>query len=108
MCSWDWSSYVCSSDLPTARFVELFSARYTPAVVLASILTILAPPLAFGADWHTWIYRGLALLLIGCPCALVLSTPAAVTSGVAAAARRGLLIKEIGRASCRERVWQYV
>ncbi|MGQ9369259.1 heavy metal translocating P-type ATPase [Azospirillum sp. ST 5-10] len=78
---------------PTARFIERFSARYTPAVILVALLAVLVPPLAFGADWHTWIYRGLALLLIGCPCALVLSTPAAITSGIAAGARRGLLIK---------------
>ncbi len=78
---------------PTARFIERFSARYTPVVILVALLTVLVPPLAFAADWHTWIYRGLALLLIGCPCALVLSTPAAITSGIAAGARRGLLIK---------------
>ncbi|MEO3432342.1 heavy metal translocating P-type ATPase [Inquilinus sp. CAU 1745] len=82
-----------ASKAPTARFIERFSARYTPMVVMVSLLTILVPPLAFGADWQTWIYRGLALLLIGCPCALVLSTPAAITSGIAAGARRGLLIK---------------
>jgi Zn2+/Cd2+-exporting ATPase len=82
-----------ASKAPTARFIERFSARYTPIVILVAILAILVPPLAFGADWHTWIYRGLALLLIGCPCALVLSTPAAITSGIAAGARRGLLIK---------------
>ncbi|WP_174451910.1 heavy metal translocating P-type ATPase [Azospirillum baldaniorum] len=78
---------------PTARWIERFSARYTPAVIAVSVLTVLVPPLAFGGDWHSWIYRGLALLLIGCPCALVLSTPAAIASGIAAGARRGLLIK---------------
>ncbi|WP_119681297.1 heavy metal translocating P-type ATPase [Indioceanicola profundi] len=82
-----------ASKAPTARFIERFSARYTPFVIIVALLTILLPPLAFGADWQTWIYRGLALLLIGCPCALVLSTPAAITSGIAAGARRGLLIK---------------
>ncbi|GEO42963.1 ATPase [Skermanella aerolata] len=82
-----------ASKSPTARFIERFSARYTPFVILVAILTVLIPPLAFGTDWYTWIYRGLALLLIGCPCALVLSTPAAITSGIAAGARRGLLIK---------------
>ena len=56
-------------------------------------LIIIAPPLLFGADWGTWIYRGLATLLIACPCALVISTPAAIASGLAAGARRGLLIK---------------
>jgi Cd2+/Zn2+-exporting ATPase len=78
---------------PTARFIDRFSAVYTPAVVAVALLTALIPPLAFGEAWETWLYRGLALLLIGCPCALVLSTPAAITSGIAAGARRGLLIK---------------
>ncbi|MFP5516434.1 MAG: heavy metal translocating P-type ATPase [Alphaproteobacteria bacterium] len=82
-----------ASKSPTARWIERFSARYTPAVIAVAVLTVLVPPLAFGGDWHTWIYRGLALLLIGCPCALVLSTPAAIASGIAAGARRGLLIK---------------
>lgn len=82
-----------SSRAPTARFIERFSAIYTPAVVAVAVLTVLVPPLAFGAAWATWLYRGLALLLIGCPCALMLSTPAAITSALAAGARRGLLIK---------------
>jgi Cd2+/Zn2+-exporting ATPase len=58
-----------------------------------SVLVILIPPLAFAQPWETWIYRGLTLLLIGCPCALVISTPAAITSGLAAATRQGALIK---------------
>jgi Cd2+/Zn2+-exporting ATPase len=78
---------------PTARFIERFSAAYTPVVVAAAVLAAILPPLLFGSDWSTWIYRGLALLLIGCPCALVLSTPAAITSGIAAGTKRGLLIK---------------
>ncbi len=82
-----------ASRAPTARFIERFSAVYTPAVMAVALLSAVLPPLLFGADWSTWIYRGLALLLIGCPCALVLSTPAAITSGIAAAARRGLLVK---------------
>ncbi|WP_448190290.1 heavy metal translocating P-type ATPase [Azospirillum sp. sgz301742] len=82
-----------ASKSPTARFIERFSARYTPAAIGFSALVMVVPPLALGADWHTWIYRGLALLLIACPCALVLSTPAAVASGLATGARRGLLVK---------------
>ncbi len=78
---------------PTARFIERFSEVYTPAAVGAAVLAALVPPLAFGQPWETWIYRGLALLLIACPCALVLSTPAAIASGLAAGARRGLLVK---------------
>ena len=59
----------------------------------AALLVIVVPPLLFGGDWWTWTYRGLALLLIACPCALVISVPAAVASGLSAGARRGLLIK---------------
>jgi Cd2+/Zn2+-exporting ATPase len=78
---------------PTARFIERFSAVYTPAAVAVAALVAVAPPLLIGADWGTWIYRGLALLLVACPCALVLSTPAAIASGLAAGTRRGLLVK---------------
>lgn len=58
-----------------------------------SVAVAALPPLLTGAEWTTWLYRGLALLLIGCPCALVLSVPAAITSALAAGARRGLLVK---------------
>ena len=78
---------------PTERFIDRFSRWYMPAVVAAALLTALVPPLAFGAEWGTWIYRALALLLIACPCALVISTPAAIAAGLAAGARRGLLMK---------------
>ncbi|WP_051517197.1 heavy metal translocating P-type ATPase [Deinococcus phoenicis] len=81
------------SKAPTARFIDRFSRYYTPGVVLVSALVALVPPLLFGAAWHTWLYKGIALLLIGCPCALVLSVPAAITSGISAGTRRGLLIK---------------
>ena len=82
-----------SAKAPTARFIENFSRYYTPAVMLIAALIVVVPPLAMGGDWETWIYRGLALLLIACPCALVLSTPAAIASGLAVGTRRGLLIK---------------
>ena len=82
-----------ASKAPTARFIEKFSRYYTPAVMALAALFIIVPPLAMGADWETWLYRGLALLLIACPCALVLSTPAAIASGLAVGTRRGLLIK---------------
>ncbi|MBS0558574.1 MAG: cadmium-translocating P-type ATPase [Proteobacteria bacterium] len=78
---------------PTARFIERFAAVYTPASVVVAALVAAAPPLVGGADWGTWIYRGLTLLLVACPCALVLSTPAAIASGLAAGTRRGLLVK---------------
>ena len=81
-----------ASRAPTARFIDRFSRVYTPGVVLVSALVAVVPPL-LGQPWHEWLYRGLALLLIGCPCALVLSVPAAVTSAVSAGTRRGLLVK---------------
>lgn len=78
---------------PIERFIDRFSRIYTPAIMLLSALVMLVPPLAFAEPWETWLYRGLTLLLIGCPCALVISTPAAITSALAAATRRGALIK---------------
>ena len=78
---------------PVERFIDRFSRVYTPAIMGVALLVAVIPPLLFAAPWMPWIYKGLALLLIGCPCALVISTPAAITSGLAAAARRGALIK---------------
>ncbi|MBP1019406.1 zinc/cadmium/mercury/lead-transporting ATPase [Serratia fonticola] len=78
---------------PIERFLDRFSRYYTPAIMLLAVAVILVPPLLFAEPWEMWIYRGLTLLLIGCPCALVISTPAAITSGLAAATRRGALIK---------------
>ena len=82
-----------SSKAPTARFIETFSRYYTPIVMAIAALVIIIPPLLMGAEWGIWLYRGLALLLIACPCALVLSTPAAIASGLAVGTRHGLLIK---------------
>ncbi|MTC58741.1 zinc/cadmium/mercury/lead-transporting ATPase [Providencia rustigianii] len=78
---------------PIERFIDRFSRIYTPIIMLISALVIVIPPVFFSAPWETWIYRGLTLLLIGCPCALVISTPAAITSALATATRRGALIK---------------
>ncbi|MFV0547990.1 MAG: zinc/cadmium/mercury/lead-transporting ATPase [Limnobaculum xujianqingii] len=78
---------------PIERFIDRFSRYYTPAIMLFALLVVIVPPLMFAQPWETWIYRGLTLLLIGCPCALVISTPAAITSALAAATRRGALIK---------------
>ncbi len=78
---------------PIERFIDRFSHYYTPMIMLFSALVIVIPPLFMGQEWYPWIYRGLTLLLIGCPCALVISTPAAITSALAAATRRGALIK---------------
>jgi Cd2+/Zn2+-exporting ATPase len=78
---------------PTERFIDRFSRFYMPAITGLALAVVLVPPLAFGEPWGTWIYRGLTLLLIGCPCALVISTPAAIAAALAAGARRGLLVK---------------
>lgn len=78
---------------PTERFIDRFSRIYMPCIVGLSVLVAVLPPLALGGDWSTWIYRGLTLLLIGCPCALVISVPAAIASSLSMAARRGLLVK---------------
>lgn len=78
---------------PTERFIDRFSRWYMPLIVALSVLVILVPPLAFGVDWNTWVYRGLTLLLIGCPCALVISVPASIASAMSTGARRGLLMK---------------
>ncbi len=77
----------------TERFIDRFARYYTPAVLAFGILVATVPPLLLGGEWSVWIYRGLAMLLIGCPCALVISTPAAIAAGLATGARRGLLIK---------------
>jgi Cd2+/Zn2+-exporting ATPase len=81
------------SKAPTERFIDRFSKIYTPAVLVVGALVAIVPPLVFGQSWNEWIYKGLAVLLIGCPCALVISTPAAVAAALSAGARRGLLLK---------------
>lgn len=78
---------------PTERFIDRFSRWYMPLIVGLALLVVLMPPLLFGGLWSTWVYRGLALLLIGCPCALVISVPASIASALSAGARRGLLMK---------------
>ena len=78
---------------PTERFIDRFSFYYMPAIVGVALLVALVPPLALGQDWGTWVYRALALLLIGCPCALVISVPASIASTLSSGARRGLLMK---------------
>ena len=81
------------SKAPTERFIDRFSRYYTPAVLVVGALVAIVPPLLLGASWGEWVYKGLAILLIGCPCALVISTPAAIAAGLSAGARRGLLMK---------------
>jgi len=78
---------------PTERFINRFSTYYTPGVVVVAMLIAILPPMVAGAAWGEWIYKGLAILLIGCPCALVISTPAAIAAALSSGARRGLLMK---------------
>ena len=82
-----------ASRAPTERFIDRFSRWYMPLIVAVAALVIVIPPLLFAQDWQVWIYRGLALLLIGCPCALVISVPAAIAAVLSVGARRGLLMK---------------
>lgn len=82
-----------SKRAPSEQWVERFAAIYTPAVMVLSILIFLAPPLVFGASWQAWLYNALVLLVIACPCALVISTPVSIVAALAAAARRGVLVK---------------
>ncbi|KAB2910660.1 MAG: cadmium-translocating P-type ATPase [Kofleriaceae bacterium] len=82
-----------SQKAPTERFVDRFARWYTPAVVMFAIGVAVVPPLVTGAAFQPWLYKALVLLVIACPCALVISTPVTIVSGLAAAARRGLLVK---------------
>uniref|UniRef100_UPI00266F0B3A heavy metal translocating P-type ATPase n=1 Tax=uncultured Desulfovibrio sp. TaxID=167968 RepID=UPI00266F0B3A len=81
------------SRAPMQRFVDAFARYYTPAVFLVSILSAIIPPLFLGGAWMESIYTALVVLVIGCPCALVISTPVSIVSGMAAATRYGILIK---------------
>jgi Cd2+/Zn2+-exporting ATPase len=78
---------------PTQRFIDNFSRYYTPIVVLLALLVAILPPLFFAQPFQPWLYKALVLLVVACPCALVISTPVTVVSGLAAAARRGILVK---------------
>lgn len=82
-----------SERAPTQRFVDQFARYYTPGVVLFALAVACVPPLLFGAPFQPWLYKALVMLVIACPCALVISTPVTVVSGLAAAARRGILVK---------------
>ncbi len=78
---------------PSEQWVEKFAAYYTPAVMILAVLFLIVPPIVFGQSWGDWLYRALVLLVIACPCALVIGTPVSIVAALAAAARNGVLIK---------------
>ncbi len=82
-----------SKRAPSEKWVEKFAAIYTPVVMAVALLMLLIPTLLLGQPWSVWIYRSLVLLVIACPCALVISTPVSVVAALAAAARQGVLVK---------------
>lgn len=82
-----------SRRAPSEQWVDRFAQIYTPVVLIAAVLIATLAPLVFGAAWGDWLYRGLVLLVIGCPCALVISTPVSIVASLAAAARNGVLVK---------------
>jgi Cd2+/Zn2+-exporting ATPase len=78
---------------PTQRFVDLFARYYTPLVTLGALLVFIVPPVFMDGDWSQWLYRACVLLIVACPCALVISTPVSIVAGLTALAKRGVLVK---------------
>ena len=78
---------------PSEQWVERFARIYTPAVMALAFLVFLLPPIVLGQAWEEWFYRALVLLVIACPCALVISTPVSIVASLASAARAGVLVK---------------
>ena len=89
----DMVERAAANKSPVERFISRFAAWYTPAIFGVALLTLLVPPLVLGGGWREWFYRSLVVLMVSCPCALVISVPLGYFGGIGAASRRGILVK---------------